>query len=1558
MSTTITLEGGLFDPELAELLETEPEKISGQTSEAFGFDKKLRLADEIQDVFGRILSHWRTFERRREAVGESGQTGLTREAWLLPVLRELGWTPAYRREAFRVGSTTFAVSHAEPDADGEPAVPIHLAPFDQELDQRGRERLSPHALVQELLNRSDHLWGIVTNGRRLRILRASGRTTRQAFLEVDLEAIARDELYPDFALLFRLLHRSRFPKSAGEHDCPLERWHQEAIEAGGRVKERLREGVEKALRLLGAGFLRHSDSTALREKLARGQLSPEAYWRQLLALVYRFLFLMTAEERRLLADPAGDPRRYTLYERWYGVGRLRDLAETRRGRDSFADLWIGLSVLFRALEEPEEAAKLGLAALDGDLFAASACGDLEEARIENGDLLDAILELSTFVPLEGRGRRRRAGARRRVRFSALDVEELGSVYESLLDLHPAIDLDTRSFDLLAGSERKSTGSYYTPDPLVQELAKSALDPVIEARLSAAPTAEAKEKALLSLRVLDPAAGSGHFLLGAARRIALALAQLRTGELEPAPSIRRSALRDVVRHCLYAVDKNPLAVDLAEVALWVESQTPGAPLSFLDHRIRRGDSLLGVFDLAVLANGIPDEAYAPLAGDEKDVARALAKKNRAERGGGAQLGLWSHELGARVASLARGLERVAAMPEGSLEEVRAKRTAFADWARSAERARLSLACDLWCAAFFLPKRKDLEAVVPSTRHLAELLERGERALPPQLVAEVREVAETVGFFHWPLEFPDVMASGGFDVVLGNPPWKVSQLKEEEFFARNAPEIARLSGATRKKAIQHLDETDSALARSYRNALRFVHATNELVRSSERFELTSARNLNLYALFAELFSRLYREGGRAGLIVPTGIATDESTSRFFASLVGDRRLASLFDFENRSGIFQAVDKRYKFSLLTLGSGIRAASFACFATAVNELADERRRFTLSPDEIARINPNTKTLPIFRSKADAELTKKIYARVPVLIEESKGSEGNPWSITFRQGLFHMTSDSGLFRTARQLEAAGARREGPIWIDPSGARWLPLYEAKMIHQFDHRWAGYDGAGEETIDCSQEEKADPAFEPTPRYWVPEAEVEGRLSAKGWKRGWLLGWRDICRATDERTVIASVLPRVGTGDTLLLMMPGREPGAVACLLADQNALVHDNAARQKVGGTHLKYHTKKQLPHIPPGHYKSEDLAFIVPRVLELTYTSRSLEAWARDLGHTGPPFPWDPERRALLRAELDAYFAWLYGLSREELRYVLDPEDVMGPDYPSETFRVLKEKEERAFGEYRTRRLVLEAWDRLVAEGVFDPERESGLSDHERDRARLGRAERLLGALRAELEATSGPVLFVEGASDLPILEAVWNALRPGRRLPCRLLAAGGTQQMKSLAAEGKALRAVLEGRRVFALADNDRAGRELWNNGHVKKGGRFLRHPNGIFWALLPPPEEFRAVMDELGVPEAFRPLTIEQMWPAALRAEAAAEGAYATLPEPWSDLVAEVALAKKIGPLAGSLRPEDRRFWYVRAADPASKEAFAVWLAARLSREPALAEPLRPLIESLEAVLAEDGA
>jgi hypothetical protein len=464
-------------------------------------------------------------------------------------------------------------------------------------------------------------------------------------------------------------------------------------------------------------------------------------------------------------------------------------------------------------------------------------------------------------------------------------------------------------------------------------------------------------------------------------------------------------------------------------------------------------------------------------------------------------------------------------------------------------------------------------------------------------------------------------------------------------------------------------DRALMHVFELAKREAEGSGEFIRCSGRFSLTAVGDLNTYALFAEHFLDLISPDGRAGLIVPTGIATDNSTKAYFDAISSGGRLVSLHDFENRDAIFPGVH-------LTLGEKVDSTDFVFFATAVYQLADQRRHFTLSADDIALINPNTRTCPVFRSQMDAELTKKIYRQVPALVDEPNESQINNWSVRIHSRLIHMAEDSHLF------------------LDRPSEDTLPLYEAKLIHHYDHRWATYE-AVESSRDVNLAEKQDPDFRVAPRYWVKRSEVEARLRAQGWYHRWLLGWRDICRSTDERTVIFCVMPYSAIGHTIPVMFPGRESQVLACFLGNFSSLVLDFCGRNKIGGTHLTYSYLKQLPVLPPSDYDSTAIDFIHPRVLELTYTSHDLKPWAQDLGYDGPPFIFDPERRALLRAELDAYYAHLYGLNRDELRYILDPADLMGPDYPSETFRVLKTNEIRQFGEYRTQRLVLEAWDRL-----------------------------------------------------------------------------------------------------------------------------------------------------------------------------------------------------------------------------------------------------------------------
>ena len=1282
---SLSLEGNLIAP--AMIAKIDQRQAPEQSPEEYGVRKGLQIREEIATAFRVGQSHFDAFAKIEHPSAAA--------------------TARFIADFFK---ETFGYSDLAPAAApialiASDRVPVVVVPPSELLDRRSRtlstdrSRSPAFALQDHLNDRDEALWGIVTNGMQLRLMRDNASLTRPAYIEADLAQMFTNEDIASFAVLWLLIHRTRFGAAGTPAtDCPLERWRDAGSKEGEAARDRLAGQVQLALKLLGSGFLEANPDLAA--KLRSGEVNLTEWFNELLRLVYRLIFLMVAEDRNLLHPEKAKPEARALYAQGYSLQSLRKQCYRAATWDKHHDRYEGVKIVFRALTHGQTA--LALPALGG-LFAEDRLPHLETARLRNRAFMEALYRLSWLADKTGMVP---------VNWRAMETEELGSVYESLLELQPQLGDDGKTLVFASeaaeqkGNQRKTTGSYYTPDSLVQALLDTALDPVLD---KTEAEADDPAKALLKLSVIDPACGSGHFLLAAARRIATRLARIRA---EGTPSLAdfRHALRDVARCCIHGVDRNPMAVELTKVALWIETVDPGLPLGFFDAQIRCGDALLGVFDLQVLQDGIPDAAYKPLTGDDKETAKYYLKANRdATAGqGGFDFGTGQASMPA-MKPLALDFSGFRDLPEDTVEQIGAKAKRFKELRKGQTFVRAKAAADLYVAAFLLPKVGGApagasERTVPTTEELWMALNQGKMR---QAMVEAPKAARNARALHWPLEFPDVMQRGGFDVVLGNPPWERIKLQEQEFFASRSPEIANAPNkAARDRLIKALEKAvpgsaDRALFDAFTEAKREAEATSEFVRvageDGGRFALTGRGDVNTYALFAELFANLARE--RAGVIVPTGVATDATTAPFFGHLVEKQRLARLVDFDNRLPLFSSVHRMFKFSLLTIGKNEPVANFSFFLSEPAQLLEPERNFTLSPSEISAINPNTKTAPVFRSRADAELTTKIYANASVLIDEARGQDGNLWNLSFL-AMLHMSNDSHLFRTAAQLIEAGFSRSGAEWIRGT-ERLVPLYEAKMIHQLDHRWAGYAENGSDTADFGSAEKVDPSFEPVPRYWVPEVEVGARLSSKGWQNKWLMGWRDITNATNERTVIATVFPYSAVSNKLPLFLPDQPAKKIAALAANLSAIPFDFAARQKVGGTTLNFFILFQFPVLAPDFYTETRLAFITPKVLELTYTSHNLAPFARDLGHDGPPFAWDEDRRALLRADLDAFYARAYGLTRDELRYILDPADVKGPDYPSETFRVLKEKEIRQHGEYRTRRLVLAAWDRVEANGEF-----------------------------------------------------------------------------------------------------------------------------------------------------------------------------------------------------------------------------------------------------------------
>ena len=761
--TGISWEGGLIGPETLDNL-NETSGLKGQSSKDFDLDIPVR--DEIQSCWADAVQQWKIFKARieREDPRDKFGTSRTRQFWIQPLLGMLGFD-IESKPAEQFGEKSFAISHKATRR----ICPIHIVGYYESLDKaREGQKRSPHSMVQEFLNLSEeNLYALVTNGHVLRLLRDSSRLVKLTYLEFDLEKIFEEDLYDNFAILYRLLHPTRFPAIGTEPaDCLLEYYHLNSMENGSRIRENLSAAVKTAVETWANGFLNREDNKNVVSGYG-AQWTADSLNDEFLTLVYRLLFLLVIEERHLVFERDADQSKRNIYYAYYSLQSLRKRCTTIGPEEKYYhDAYEQLKTVFALFEDNDFGNTLGIKALMGDLFNKDEMKILKQVHINNWDFAEGVKLFDSYFDEDRK-------VKVRVNYAALNVEEFGSIYEGLLELDPSIERDINGslkFSYVQGEDRDNSSSHYTPEELVDPLIKSALNPLIEKKLQEAD----KEHALLSIRVCDDACGSGHILLNAARRIALELARVRTKSDNPDPTSFRNAEKDVIRNCIYGIDKNPQAVKLCKVALWLESHNPGTSLGFLDNHIKCGDTLVGVARVEDIFKTIPSDTFKTYKDSDKKYYAELKKwnddvikKQKKAKESEAQ-DVFRREIDSDIQSVIAEMAQVSKMDDSTPELAEEKKSNYLKVTSTPAWKKLKVLADMRLAGYFADKTQQQPLV---TEDVYRKYLTGEKDIENDSEAiYAQQVSKQKGFFHWFLEFAEVMAEGGFDCFLGNPPFK--------------------------------------------------------------------------------------------------------------------------------------------------------------------------------------------------------------------------------------------------------------------------------------------------------------------------------------------------------------------------------------------------------------------------------------------------------------------------------------------------------------------------------------------------------------------------------------------------------------------------------------------------------------------------------------------------------------------------------------------------------------------------------------------------------------------
>ncbi len=1284
--------------------------------QALGDDRLDALAGALRAVFARF------------PTGQTPNESQTEDDLIWPVLEGLGWTASLRQQNLSArgrddvpDGLLFANAAAKERANGFGQewqryqfglAVLEAKRWQRPLDRRsGRagEQTAPSTQMLRYLRRVDDLtagrlrWGILTNGAKWRLYYAGARSVSEQFFELDLAAALGPDMAEDERRHCLKLFALFFGPGAFVSTADRPSLHQRALEQGRFYEERV------------AADLSDLVFTQVFPKLARAiaGASPDAPLSKVrdaaLTLLYRLLFILYAEDRSLL------PVRDTRYDDYGLRDRVRDDVRRRKDRDdtfsaSAARYWSIIDDLCQALDRGD--ASIGLPAYNGGLFDRERTPLLARIRLCDRLMADVIDDLSFERTDQGR---------RYINYRDLSVQQLGSIYERLLE-HEIVREGGQIVVRPNVFARKGSGSYYTPDALVNLLLTETLEPLVRGRGA---------EQLLELKVCDPAMGSGHFLVSLvdylADRVIAALAEAEAGgqgrlgdrieairrritanakqhgwSIDPEQLDDRHIVRRMVlKRCVYGVDKNPMAVELAKVSLWLHTFTVGAPLSFLDHHLRCGNSLFGCWVSQGIDRAMTGESALYLAPKLRQAAAATARMQEIEALTDVEIAEARHS-----AHIFDAMQESTAPLESFLSLSHAL-----DWLNLKAKDERAAVRAFTEGRLGDPIQLALGAAEPRPEHPAS----GDFAAILERAAEL--IAEE-GFLHWQVAFPGVWQDwqrperqGGFDAVIGNPPWDRIKLQQVEWFAARRPAIAHAQrAADRKRMIAALEADGDPLSGAFERANARAESTARMARTGGDYPLLSGGDVNLYALFVERALALVKPDGMVGLLVPSGIASDKTAAPFFRSVATQGRLRALYDFENRRTRYNAppffpdVHSRFKFCAFITGRSPSDTPAQCafFLQDVSELNDATRRFPLASEDFARVNPNTGTAPIFRTRRDAELTTAIYRRLPVLVDRSSGEAVKAWPVKHAT-MFHMANDSHLFRTREELEEQeGAYRIGGNHFDSPSGRWLPLYEGKMVQAFDHRAASVAVNPSnlhrpgQPMPSTSDQHRDTGYLPAPQFWVLYPTPQSYIA-----------YKMVTAPTNSRTFIAALLPPSGSGHSMDVLLPEEDVekdfGLIASLLlGNLNSIPFDFVIRQKIQGQNISWYIVEQLPIVPPETYNTVHFGpktagqIVREAVLELTCTAHDMAPFARDLGHVDaagrvkPPFVWDEDRRLHLRAKLDAVFFHLYGLTdRDDVRYIYA------------TFPIVERQEQAIWGSYRSRELCL-AWLNALAAGHPD----------------------------------------------------------------------------------------------------------------------------------------------------------------------------------------------------------------------------------------------------------------